>query len=83
MTNLPSGTVTFLLTDIEGSTEKWEEHPDEMKAAPIRHDEILRKVIESNNGYVFKTIGDAFYATFSATSQDNPARVCPTILRHW
>jgi Adenylate and Guanylate cyclase catalytic domain len=39
---LPSGTVTFLFTDIEGSTRLWEEHPEAMKAKLARHDEIIR-----------------------------------------
>ena len=39
----PSGTVTFLLTDLEGSTRMWEQDPDAMKAAMVRHDEILEK----------------------------------------
>ena len=40
---LPSGTVTFLLTDLEGSTRLWEQGPDAMKTAMVRHDEILEK----------------------------------------
>ena len=64
--SIPSGTVTFLFTDIEGSTKKWEQHPDAMKLALKRHDEILKNAIESHSGYVFKTVGDAFYAVFSA-----------------
>jgi class 3 adenylate cyclase len=42
---LPSGTVTFLFTDIEGSTRVWEEHPDAMQPALARHDEILREAV--------------------------------------
>jgi predicted ATPase/class 3 adenylate cyclase/Tfp pilus assembly protein PilF len=60
----PSGTVTFLFTDIEGSTRRWEQYPDAMRAALARHDTILRSSIEVNSGYVFKTVGDAFYASF-------------------
>ena len=60
-----SGTITFLFTDIEGSTKLWEQYPEAMKSALARHDEILWNAIESNNGYVFKTIGDAFCAAFS------------------
>src|SRR5262245_58929345 len=62
--NLPSGTVTFLFTDIEGSTKLWEEHPEAMKPALARHDALLRSAIETNDGVVFKTIGDAFCAAF-------------------
>ena len=46
MTGLPSGTVTFLFTDLEGSTRLWEEHPDAMPAALARHDELLRAAID-------------------------------------
>jgi class 3 adenylate cyclase len=65
----PTGTITFLFTDIEGSTKLWDEHPDAMRAALARHDEILRELIEQHNGYVFKTIGDAFCATFQTASE--------------
>src|SRR5262245_49081745 len=61
---MPSGTITFLFTDIEGSTRLWEEHPDAMRLALARHDALLRAAIETNGGVVFKTIGDAFCAAF-------------------
>src|SRR5918911_2235464 len=61
---LPSGIVTFLFTDIEGSTKRWEQYPQEMDAALGRHDEIRRRGIEANGGYVFKTVADAFCAAF-------------------
>jgi class 3 adenylate cyclase len=67
----PTGTVTFLFTDIEGSTSHWERKPEAMSEALSRHDEILRTAIEANNGHVFKTVGDAFHATFSAAPDDN------------
>ena len=60
----PTGTVTFLFTDIEGSTKLWERHPEAMQAALARHDEILRGAIEQRGGYVFKTVGDAFCCAF-------------------
>lgn len=60
----PSGTVTFLFTDIEGSTKRWEHRRDEMNAALARHDAVLRSAIEQQGGYVFKTVGDAFCAAF-------------------
>jgi serine/threonine protein kinase/DNA-binding NarL/FixJ family response regulator len=60
----PTGTVTFLFTDIEGSTSMWEKYPAQMQAALARHDEILRSNIEANGGYVFKTVGDAYCAAF-------------------
>ena len=47
---LPTGTVTFLFTDIEGSTTLWEQSPDEMQVALARHDALLREAIESRAG---------------------------------
>src|SRR5262245_12061029 len=61
----PSGTVTFVFTDIEGSTQLWEHFPDQMKTSLARHDSLLREAIESRGGYVFKTVGDAFCAAFA------------------
>ena len=55
---LLSGTVTFLFTDIEGSTQLWEQHPDVMGGALQQHDTLLRRVIEEKDGRVFKTVGD-------------------------
>ena len=54
MPDLPTRTVTFLFTDIEGSTKLWEQHPDSMRAALAGHDALLRNAIETNNGCVFK-----------------------------
>ena len=65
----PSGTVTFLLTDLEGSTRMWERDPVAMKAAMVRHDEILEKAIAANQGYVFSRMGDGMAAAF-ATAGD-------------
>jgi predicted ATPase/class 3 adenylate cyclase len=61
---LPTGTVTLLFTDIEGSTAHWEEQRAAMPAVLRRHDELLRTAIEARGGYVFKTVGDAFCAAF-------------------
>lgn len=55
----------FLFTDIEGSTRLWEQYPDVMHDLLRRHDEVLRSVIVRHQGQVFRTVGDAFYATFS------------------
>ena len=63
---LPSGTITFLFTDIENSTRLWEQHPEAMRQALIRHDDILRRLIEDHDGDVFKTVGDAFCAAFAS-----------------
>jgi predicted ATPase/class 3 adenylate cyclase/DNA-binding CsgD family transcriptional regulator len=64
MSSLPSGTVTFLFTDIEGSTNLSREHPELWETARARHHAILRSLIEQNNGFVFQVIGDAFCAAF-------------------
>src|SRR5215211_5008028 len=64
MASPPTGTLTFLFTDIEGSTKLWEDNAPAMQAALARHDELLRGAIEEQGGYVFKTIGDAFCAAF-------------------
>ncbi len=64
MPGLPSGTVTFLFTDIEGSTKLAQEQRETWEALRARHHAILRAAIESNNGYVFQIIGDAFCAAF-------------------
>src|SRR6266496_1485595 len=64
LSTLPTGTVTFLYTDIEGSTQLWKQDPQSMAVAHARHDQILREAIESNNGYVFQVVGDAFCAAF-------------------
>jgi predicted ATPase/class 3 adenylate cyclase len=66
---MPEGTVTFLFTDIEGSTRLWEQHPDAMREALSRHDTLLRQAIETHGGAVFKTWGDQFCAAF-ATAPD-------------
>ena len=64
MTQLPTGTVTFLFTDVEGSTRLWERDSEAMSRALYRHDELLRNVVEAHGGVVFKTVGDAFHAAF-------------------
>jgi predicted ATPase/class 3 adenylate cyclase len=68
MSGLPTGTVTFLFTDVEGSTKLWERGPEAMSQALVRHDELLREAVEAHRGFVFKTMGDAFYAAFSTAS---------------
>jgi predicted ATPase/class 3 adenylate cyclase len=61
-----SGTLTFLSTDIQGSTELWERHPGLMPGALVRHDSILRATVEAHRGGVFKTTGDGMYAAFAS-----------------
>jgi DNA-binding SARP family transcriptional activator/predicted ATPase len=63
--DLPTGTVTFLFTDIEGSTHLWEQHPDLMPAALQRQGVILRQAIGAHRGYAYKMVGDAFQAAFA------------------
>ena len=64
----PSGTVTFLFTDIEGSTQLWEHHPEAMRPAFARQEAIVREVMATYGGYVYKMVGDAFQVAFSTAS---------------
>jgi TolB-like protein/class 3 adenylate cyclase len=66
--SLPTGTVTLLFTDIEGSTRLWEAQQRSMGAALARHDQLLRYSIGAHGGHVFKTFGDAFCAAFHTVS---------------
>ena len=63
---LPQGTVTFLFTDLEGSTRRWEEHPTEMRDALARHNAIVRGAVESHGGVVLSTMGDGMAAVFAS-----------------
>ena len=69
MNNAPSGIVTFLFTDIEGSLKLALEHPDDMPALLARHHEILNQSIQTHDGYVFQIIGDAFCVAFSSAME--------------
>lgn len=60
----PTGQISFLFTDVEGSTRLWETYPDQMRRALEIHDGIARAAIEANDGYVFTTAGDAFAVAF-------------------
>ncbi|HEX2421344.1 MAG TPA: adenylate/guanylate cyclase domain-containing protein, partial [Acidimicrobiia bacterium] len=62
---LPEGTVTFLFTDIESSTQHWERTPDAMRAALGAHNQIVGDALVAHGGVVFKTVGDSFYAAFA------------------
>lgn len=66
MPEAPTGTVTFLFTDIVGSTRLWEKFPAQMGAALARHDALIRAAVETHGGHVFKTVGDATHAAFQA-----------------
>jgi predicted ATPase/class 3 adenylate cyclase len=60
----PSGIVTFLFTDIEGSTRRWETQPELMKVAFAQQEKIMREMMAAHGGYVYKMIGDAFQVAF-------------------
>ena len=62
--SLPTGTVTFLFTDLEGSTQLWEDEPERMRPALARHDALVRAAVVSNGGTVVKMTGDGVYAAF-------------------
>ena len=64
--SMPKGTVTFLFTDIEGSTQLWERHFAVMREDLEQHDRLIRAVVGSNGGYIFKTGGDAFHCAFES-----------------
>ncbi len=62
----PSGVVTFLFTDVEGSTRRWEKDADGMRIALAAHDEVLRAAIEAHGGFMFKHTGDGVCAAFAS-----------------
>ncbi len=62
----PSGVVTFLFTDVEGSTRRWEADADGMRKALTAHDEVLRSAIEAHGGWLFKHTGDGVCAAFTS-----------------
>ena len=65
-TAAPSGVVTFLFTDVEGSTRRWEADAQAMRAALAAHDEVLHKAIEAHGGWLFKHTGDGVCAAFAS-----------------
>jgi predicted ATPase/class 3 adenylate cyclase/Tfp pilus assembly protein PilF len=69
MSQLPSGTVTFLFTDVEGSTRRWEQDSEATRGALERHFAILDQAIVASNGARFKTIGDAIQAAFATAPE--------------
>ena len=64
----PSGTVSFLFTDIEGSTVLAQRYPDKLPALLTRHREILQGAIKTHHGYIFQVVGDSFSAAFHSAS---------------
>ena len=71
----PSGVVTFLFTDVEGSTRRWEADADGMRAALAAHDEVLRGAIEAHGGFMFKHTGDGVCAAFASPKRAVDAAV--------
>src|SRR5438552_2076930 len=65
MAELPTGTVTFLFTDLEVSTRLWDQEPDAMRAALARHDAMLRGSVAAHGGQVVKGRGDGVHAVFA------------------
>ena len=65
----PSGVVTFLFTDVEGSTRRWEADAEGMRAALAAHDQVLRKAIDAHGGWLFKHTGDGVCAAFASPSR--------------
>ena len=62
----PSGVVTFLFTDVEGSTRRWEADAQAMRVALVVHDKVLRTAIEAYDGFLFSHTGDGFVAAFAS-----------------
>src|SRR5438105_8057643 len=71
----PSGVVTFLFTDIEGSTRRWEADADAMRAALSKHDDVLRDAIEKHGGFLFSHTGDGVVAAFTSPKSAADAAV--------
>jgi predicted ATPase/class 3 adenylate cyclase len=79
---LPTGTVTFLFTDIEGSTKLARQSPDQWEFLRERHHAILQSAMDAHNGYVFQVIGDAFCVAFHTASDAVRAAVKSQIDLH-
>src|SRR5215212_2704390 len=75
MPDLPSGTVTFLFTDIEGSTRLWEQDVLAMQTMVAKHDHLLAEVIAAHQGILYKHVGDAVQAAFSSAGDALAAAV--------
>ena len=86
MSDLPTGTVTFLFTDLEGSTRLWEDDREAMRAAVARHDELLDDAITRHGGVVFSRMGDGVAAAFGSAPQAVAAAVDAQLAlasEHW
>ena len=69
MNDFPTGTVTFLFTDIEGSTKLAQQYPGEMPGLLARHHEILKQSIQAQNGYIFQNDGDSLAVAFHSAEE--------------
>src|ERR1700693_6255456 len=79
----PSGVWTFLFTDVEGSTRRWEADADAMRAALSAHDEALRSAIEAHGGFLFKHTGDGVCAAFASPRSAVEAAVAGQRALEW
>ncbi|MFQ5967210.1 MAG: adenylate/guanylate cyclase domain-containing protein, partial [Acidimicrobiia bacterium] len=68
MDDYPTGTVTFVFTDVVDSSHLWEEHPDEMHAAMAAHDEIVKNATAANSGVLVKQTGDGAHLVFPSAN---------------
>ena len=77
MTDLPTGTITYLFTDVVGSTPLWQQHPDEMRSVMARHDSLIISTVEANGGAVVRPRGegDSIFAVFTRAT-DAVAAAC-------
>jgi class 3 adenylate cyclase len=64
----PTGTVTFLFTDIEGSSQRWDADAAATEALMAAHDKLVRRVVDGHDGYVFATGGDGYGVAFQRAS---------------
>ncbi len=71
----PTGTITLLFSDIEGSSKKWDQHPEAMRVALAQHDRLMQEVFAGHRGFVFKTVGDAFCVAFETANDALAAAV--------
>ena len=69
MAGAPTGTVTFLFTDVEGCTARWERSPAAVGVALARHEDILKEILEAHSDYVFKTVEKALCCAFAAATE--------------
>src|SRR5512144_1543420 len=82
MNNLPNGTVTFLFTDMEGSTLLSQQYPQDMPRLLARHNEILIQAIQDHDGDIYQNVGDSFSATFPSAIDALNAAVAAQQMLH-